>query len=454
MGYIVITQLALTYASYAGLGVLQAAEREVPIESARGNDSVVDAMERVALSVSLIGSLIAGLVLVVFALTLPGLQDPLMVGTLIVSAGILLSQQVGLAGIIRLRTRLRFKLVAGVTTVSSLAFVAAVLSGAVLAGIWGALVATVVISSALAAFIAMVAGYRPRFGGFQTAGKRITRLAPGFLFSSLAFALLLSADQLATAFILGTASLGLYSAALLGKGFVLAFPSMVGSVIYPRLQRELGTSDDRLTVGRMATRTTALVAMAMPLVVAFFYVGLPPVIRAFMPEFTDAVPAVRLLLLAAGVLAFGIPAVQLLLTLNRQWLEAAITGSVFALLAVALAVTAWANLLTVTSVAALTAVAYLAHGLTVQLVAARVTGLPAGTVLGHALVVALPMTVLLVSGPGTDHYGEGGDGSVVSRMAGQLVPFLLVWAISCYLLFRRDEEIRRDVALVARVVAR
>jgi hypothetical protein len=46
-------------------------------------------------------------------------------------------------------------------------------------------------------------------------------------------------DQLAVGFTLGTTSLGLYSAAYLGNGFALRIPTLIGTVVYPRLQREL-----------------------------------------------------------------------------------------------------------------------------------------------------------------------------------------------------------------------
>jgi O-antigen/teichoic acid export membrane protein len=457
MAYVVITQLALTYSSYVGLGTLQAAEREIPIELSRGRRDVVRDIERFAWAASLIGGVAVAAVLVAVALLVVDQDDPLLRATFVTSGAILVAQQVTDVSAVRLRTRLRFRWVAALNAVYSVAFIGVVLAGAIAGAVYGALAATVVSVAVVSGLFGLVAKPSLRFGGSLRAARHLLTLAPGFLFSSLAFVGLMSIDQLAVAFLLGTGALGVYSAAVLGKTFVLAFPGMVGAVIYPRLQRELGASTDPATVFGITARTTSMVVLAMPLVVAVFFVTLPLVIRFFLPEFADAVVPMRLLLVAAGALGFGIPAVQLLLSLDRQWLETAITGAAAALFVAGCVVMSSSGVLSVAAVAWLTATIYAAYALAVQWLAARVAGQSAMPIIQLWSILIATLAVLLITAPVADRLSgdRGSPAMVIAGLAVQIVPFLAAWVVGFVVLLRLRPQARHDLAsLVEPLLAR
>jgi O-antigen/teichoic acid export membrane protein len=56
-------------------------------------------------------------------------------------------------------------------------------------------------------------------------------------------------------------------------------------------------------------------------------VALPALVNLILPEYRQAVDPMRLLLVGLVGFAFGIPATQYLITVNRQWLQVAITGA-------------------------------------------------------------------------------------------------------------------------------
>ena len=188
--------------------------------------------------------------------------------------------------------------------------------------------------------------------------------------------LLLTVDQLAVGLALGTTSLGLYSAAYLGYGFVLRIPTLIGTVIYPRLQRELGATSDAGQVFAMASRTTDVLVISVPVLVGVASVALPALVYLTLPQFREAVGPMRLLLIGVAGLAFAMPAGLFLLTVNRQRREVAISGSILAIMAVAYLVAGVTGTMSLEVAAAVDAAAYIGYGIVMQVAAHRVAGRP------------------------------------------------------------------------------
>jgi O-antigen/teichoic acid export membrane protein len=254
-----------------------------------------------------------------------------------------------------------------------------------------------------------------------------------------------SIDQLAVGFFLGTAGLGLYSGAYLGYSFVIRIPNLIGSVIYPRLQRELGASADIARVFAMTTRTTTAVAIAMPGLVAAFFLVLPNLTWILLPEFRPAVMPMRMLLVGIMGFAFGISAIQFLVTVNRQWLEVALTALFLAAMAATYAVAAHMGGMSITVAAAVDLVGYYAYGMFMQAVACRVAGQSA-----RAMVLLLPMHLvtaaeLLIVAWLTDGLVQGGSAlGLVASVLIQGVAFAATWFSLMAISLRTNAEARAD----------
>jgi len=204
---------------------------------------------------------------------------------------VLLLQQVGVWATVRLRTRYRFRALGWVTAFTAVKAEGPGVVGAAAGGTVGTLIAIGLGSVLTCLLMAAVAGVRRVSIRRKGVIRALAVLAPGFLASGAVGVLLGSVDQLAVGFLLGTTALGLYSAAYLGYGFVLRVPTLIGSVIYPRLQRKLGASDDRMRVFAMAARTTDAVKVAMPGMVAGFSIALPALVTCSCPTIDQ--PSIR-----------------------------------------------------------------------------------------------------------------------------------------------------------------
>ena len=452
MGYVAVTQLVASYAPYLSLGAMQAAEREIPIAIARGDEEGARSLELAGMAVAFAVSVLACTALFAYG-ALRSTTD-LLLGTAFICASIiLLTQQIGIWATVRLRTRLRFtglawSSAAGAVASSILAVVGATVSGAV-----GAIVGVVVAAVLQAALLYRVA----RIGRLAVPPRRSFRhlaaLSPGFLASGITATLLLTVDQLAVGFTLGITSLGLYSAAYLGNAFAVRVPTLIGTVIYPRLQRELGATSDAGRVFTMASRTTDALVIAMPVLVAAFLVTLPALVFLALPGYREAIGPMRLLLIGVVGLAFAMPADHYLLTVNRQWREVAISASILAVMGCAYVLAGATGMMSLQVAAGVDVAGYLGYGIAMQVAAYRVAGQPTSQLVPLMPMYVLPTIELLVGAAVADTLVPRLDPIGVLLNAGlQAGLFCMTWATVLWLHLRAHRESRGDILMVTELM--
>ena len=454
MGYVAVTQLVATYASFSSLGALQAAEREIPIAIARGNEETARSLELAGVAVGLAVS-----VLVCAALFAIGVgrsaTDPLFGAALICASLVMLALQASGWATVRLRTRLRFRALGWSTALSAVVASVLAVAGALLNGAMGALVGVVVGAVFQSLLISRVAGIGRIALPPRTTFRHLASLSPAFFASGAVATLLLSVDQIAVGFTLGTTSLGLYSAAYLGNSFVLRVPTLVDTVIYPRLQRELGTTSDAGRVFAMASRATGALVITMPVLVATFFVALPALVFLALPEYRDAIGPMRLLLIGVAGLAFSMPAANYLMTVNRQWSEVAISGSILVIMASAYVLAAATGVMSLQVAAGVDVVGYLGFGIVMQVAAHRAGEQPAGQLLRFIPMLVLPMIELLVGAGVADALVPRTDRTGVLLHAGlQAVFFAVTWSSLAWLHLRAHPEARDDLLMATELVGR
>ena len=356
---------------------------------------------------------------------------------------------------IRLRTRLRFTAFAWSSAAATIAGAILPVVGALAlgtAGALGGLVIASVMQAALLYRVAQIGGVvRPRRSSF----KRLATLSPAFLASGIVSTLLQTVDQLAVGFLLGTTSLGLYSAAYLGNGFALRVPTLIGTVVYPRLQRELGATSDSGRVFAMASRTTGALVITMPLLVAAFFVGLPALVFLTLPSYREAIGPMRLLLVGVSGLAFGMPASHYLMTVNRQWRVVGISGSTLAIMAIAYLAAGASGTMSLDVAAGVDIAAYLACGIVIQVTAYRVARQPTSQLLSYMPLFLITAIELLGGAILADvFFPRSNAPGVILNVGLQAALFCLTWAPLVWLYLRTHSESRSDMLMVAELIGR
>jgi O-antigen/teichoic acid export membrane protein len=454
MGYVAVTSLVTSYASYLSLGAMQAAEREIPIAIARGDEAEARSLELAGVSVAIAVSMVVCAALVAIG-ALRSSTNPLLGAAFVCASIVMLLQQISIWSVVRLRTRLRFTALGSWQAAAAVGGSLLAVIGASVAGAEGALVGVVIAAAFQAALLSRAA----RIGGLAVPRRRSFRhlaaLSPAFLASGVTATLLLTVDQLAVGFTLGTTSLGLYSAAYLGNSFALSVPTLIGTVVYPRLQRELGATSDAGRVFAMASRTTLALVTAMPVLVAVFSVALPAIVSLALPDFRDAIDPMRLLLVGVAGIAFGMPAAHYLITVNRQWRQVAISGSILAIMAGAYVVAGAGGRMSLQVAAGVDAAAYLASGIVMQAAAYRIAGQPAGPLVRMMPIYLLPMIELLGGAVVVDALVPRLDAiGVVLNAVLQAGLFGVTWAPLAWLHLRTHPESRGDMLMLIELIRR
>jgi O-antigen/teichoic acid export membrane protein len=452
MGYVAVTQLVASYAPFLSLGAMQAAEREIPIAIARGDEEEARSLELAGMAVAFAVSVLACAALFVFG-ALRSSTDLLLGAALICASVVLLTQQIAIWATVRLRTRLRFTALAWSSAAGAVASSILAVAGAAASGVVGAIVGVVMAAVLQAALFYRVA----RIGGLAVPPRRSFRhlaaLSPAFLASGITATLLLTVDQLAVGFTLGITSLGLYSAAYLGNAFAVRVPTLIGTVVYPRLQRELGATSDAGRVFAMASRTTGALVIAMPVLVAAFLVALPALVFLVLPGYREAIGPMRLLLVGVVGLAFAMPASHYLITVNRQWRVVGISASILAVMAGAYVAAAATGTMSLQVAAGVDIVAYLGYGIVMQVAAYRLAGQPTSQLLSLMPMYVLPTIELLVGAVAADALVPRLDPAGVLLNAGlQAGLFGVTWAALAWLYLRAHSESRGDVLMVTGLI--
>ena len=92
MGYVAVTQLVAGYAVFLSLGAMQAAEREIPIAIARGDEEAAQSLEMGGVLIALAVSALACVALLVIAVSRAA-TDPLLGAALVCAAIALVSSK-------------------------------------------------------------------------------------------------------------------------------------------------------------------------------------------------------------------------------------------------------------------------------------------------------------------------------------------------------------------------
>jgi hypothetical protein len=205
----------------------------------------------------------------------------------------------------------------------------------------------------------------------------------------------------------------------------------------------------------MASRTTLALVTAMPVLVAVFSVALPAIVSLALPDFRDAIDPMRLLLVGVAGIAFGMPAAHYLITVNRQWRQVAISGSILAIMAGAYVVAGAGGRMSLQVAAGVDAAAYLASGIVMQAAAYRIAGQPAGPLVRMMPIYLLPMIELLGGAVVVDALVPRLDAiGVVLNAVLQAGLFGVTWAPLAWLHLRTHPESRGDMLMLIELIRR
>jgi O-antigen/teichoic acid export membrane protein len=225
----------------------------------------------------------------------------------------------------------RFRAVANGLILKSVVALTVQVAAVVLFGFWGMFAGTVITSLALLAMWArmgLTGIRRPAFtiGMDRKALRELISYGAPILIAGQLFLIFMSIDNLLVASILDIRSLGYYALAVSVTTYVLHLPRSIGSVLAPRMAETYGRTGDELSLRGYAEDVQRLLGHVMvPLFLAAAFFGVPVLIRHALPEFTPAIPVVRIMAAGSFFIALNNMPVKTMITTGRR---AALIGAI------------------------------------------------------------------------------------------------------------------------------
>ncbi len=174
-------------------------------------------------------------------------------------------------------------------------------------GVAGAVLAVVLTLTVSAIYLLLHSPRMPHAGFDPALLRRMIRQGAPLLGVSLAVLLLRNIDRLMIAGMLDLHAVGLYALGGMIVGFLINIPGVSREVLEPRLmQAQQKRPLDRL-VGPYLIEPVFKSALLMPLVVVPAELILPFFIHGFLPEYSEGIDAIRILLLSSLLIALFYP---------------------------------------------------------------------------------------------------------------------------------------------------
>jgi O-antigen/teichoic acid export membrane protein len=314
-----VVLIALNYTNYLNLGLLSAANRDIPILLGRGDAGGADSIESAAngaMSLLAFAVFLASIVMAWIAQSWLFLT----VGVTVAIQQLYLLQQVAL------KSRLHFNRASVQQALLAVAFPVVCLA---LIGVLGVGALVIGQGAAYAAAVLTVAlrwpPRRPTLALASVAGLVIRGfpiMLAGFLFAALS-----TTDRWFVLTFYGKGALGTYTLANILSSALLFIAILVAQQSYPRLAMSAGTGAAASELRRQATiQSSVAVGLALPVSLTVVAVA-PAVVPAVFPSYAGSVPAIQILALGMLAMIGSTGFTNLLVTTGHAWLYVALVAA-------------------------------------------------------------------------------------------------------------------------------
>lgn len=327
MGLWTALMLIPTYTNYSHLGVLNAAEREIPFLYGKQDWQKAAVVRNVAFTATLLAALASTVVLLVLAARQDQVANAPDVATGFRLIIVVVWAQLGFAFYsILARAAKRFKDLGLLTLLSAIVNIVAIVVLASRFGVPGMLLATGVAYSFMIAYLVLCLKLPVRLLLPQREIRRLMAIGLPIMVYGVMNVSLMNIDKITTVALLGTTSLGFYTLATMVKTYAWTVPSVIGMVMYPRLQERYGATGDPLHLKNMFLFPLIILAAFTPIFIGTLFFGTQFLAYTFLPDYASGLDSVRNIVIGTFFLAITVPAAQLMITLNKQLVLVAVSG--------------------------------------------------------------------------------------------------------------------------------
>ncbi len=306
------------YGTFLHLGLLVAAERDLPVSRGAGDLERFKRIKDTAFTATAGSAVLFAICLITWAAWRRDQISPDLFQGLIAAGILVVGQQVTAYFVTLLRTDQRYIFLAKarllITTATTVLSVAAVL----LFGFRGVLVIVASMTLMEALYVSREAERPIRLGWDTGEAKVLLRLGLSLLVVGVATIGLRTVDNIVVLRLLGIESLGLYSIALMANNTVSSIMNALSVTWFARMGEALGSEGSSAAVRPYLVRPSLIVALLLAGLCGTLYISIPPLVDSYLPQFSGGIPAFKIVVM--GTFFFGMSQlpVSILVALRRQ----------------------------------------------------------------------------------------------------------------------------------------
>jgi O-antigen/teichoic acid export membrane protein len=318
MGIWSYLQVIQYYANYSEVGVLSAVERELPYYYGKEDKQKADKIKNSAFAFTTIISFIVFSALVVYAfanrrtITTPFFYGILTIAIL-ASAG-----QYGLFYTVLLRADKNIPILSKAKIFFAIIWLLLILALVIPFNIYGLYVSAVILMFGNIIYFYYGAKYRYRLDLDFAELKRLSVIGLPIVILAVGVISIKNIDRIFIANMLGAKHLGYYSIAIMASNYIFTIPSTFSIVMFPRFQESYALKNDIVDIQNFVDTPTRILAYFIAIFIGFAFLILPPVVITILPQYTEGITALKLLLLGTFFISLTHMSNQFLITLNKQ----------------------------------------------------------------------------------------------------------------------------------------
>lgn len=318
-GVLATLTLLTSYCVFSNFGLLNVAERDLPVLKGAGNSERFNRMQGTVFTLTVISGVVFAVLTIVAALIYRGSIDSALFEGLVVFALVVVLQQWGAYYITLLRTNQEFVFLSKVQLLLAvLASFGNVLS-ALLFGFRGMLISILLVAVVQIALFSRHEGQLPALGLDRHEVKHMFSVGVPLMAFGLVLTGMRTIDNIMVLRLLGTEALGLYSIALMANVILFALTNSLSGVLYPRMQTSYGRSKTMESLSLYVIRPTLIMGAILPVLIALLFFGTPFAVQVFLPQFIPGLPAFRVIVTVTYFFAMFQMSISFLIALNKQF---------------------------------------------------------------------------------------------------------------------------------------
>ena len=318
MGVWSYIQVIQYYFNLSNLGILSAAERELPYYFGKKDQAKSEKIKNNAFAFTFVISLLIFSGLVTYAFEVKyRVSTPYFYGLLTVA--ILASGgQYGLFYTVLLRANQNFSILSQAKVIFALIWLVLTLSLVVPFNIYGIYLVAIVVMIVDISFCYYKTRYPLKFELDIRELKRLFVIGAPLILLSVGIISVRNIDKIFIANMLGSEQLGYYSIAIMASDYIFSIPATFSIVMFPRFQESYALKDNIIDIQNFVNTPTQVLSYFIAVVIGFGFLILPPIVIVILPQYIEGIVALKILLLGTFFVSLTHMSNQFLITLNKQ----------------------------------------------------------------------------------------------------------------------------------------